>query len=83
LFGDNLTVGFTHRDTIAVRGAHHHAFHDSLAAHQRLFAALQYGQHLNVRAKAQKASDRQGDRLLLHYTAKAPGRILPVQPIQY
>ena len=44
--------GFAHRDAIAVRRAHHDAFHHGLAADQRFLAAFEDGQHLNVCAQA-------------------------------
>ena len=47
--GDDFAGGLADRDAIAVRGAHHDAFHDRLAADERLLAAFQNGEHLYVR----------------------------------
>jgi hypothetical protein len=42
-----------------VRGAHHYAFHDGLAANERLFPAFENGEHLDMYEKAKKIADRQ------------------------
>ncbi len=78
LFRDDLAIRLAHRDAIAVRRAHHDAFHDGLAADQRLFAAFENGQHLNMGAQAQKASDGQVENSFVIIsrtwrTASAPG----------
>ena len=44
LFRDQRAVGLPHRDAIAVRGAHHDAFHDRLSTDERLLAAFKYGE---------------------------------------
>jgi hypothetical protein len=43
-----------------VRRPHHDAFHDSLTADERFFAALQHGEHLNARPHPELFRKRQG-----------------------
>ena len=49
LLGDDFARWLAHRNAIAVRRAHHDAFHDGLASDERLFAALEDGHQLRVR----------------------------------
>ena len=49
-------LGLAHRHTIAVRGAHHDAFHDGLPADQGFLAAFEDGQHLNMGKKTKKSA---------------------------
>ncbi len=68
-FGDDVARSFADRDAIAVRGAHHDAFHDGLSADQRLFTGFENGEKLGVEEKAKESADGQVDgtsKLLLY-----------------
>ena len=69
LFGDDAAGGFANRDAVAVRRAHHDAFHDGLAADKRFLAAFENGQKLGVHRKAQKTSNGQAWDSVHHYNA--------------
>ena len=53
----NRTRRASHRDSVAVRRAHHHAFNDSLAANQKFLRALEQGQG----KQTDNAPELQGD----------------------
>jgi hypothetical protein len=59
ILADDFAGGLAHGDAIAVGGAHHDAFHDSLAADERFLPAFKDGEHLDVRKKAKKCAEGQ------------------------
>ena len=74
LVGNHLAAGFADGDAIAVRGAHHDAFEDGLAADQRFFDAGERGQQLKVREQTEMFPNRQAGNWLLMVSIAAGSR---------